>query len=454
MISNYRCCFCASIVAWACSVEGVVADQPVFMQKAAPEHVRVLCYNINWDSIFPDDDPNNHSFRSYNKVAEFRRVITAVNPDIVCLQEIGWDHDPQDVADILDEELPLGGSETWRAHMGSDNVIAARWDMLMPATDTDPTTNRGQAMALVDLPDDEYLTDIYLMNAHFKASGGTTNINRRKQHAAAIIHWIGDIKSPGGAIDLPTDTPVVVLGDLNVYDTDPHEHLGTLVTGDIDPLYEGTYGPDLSPDWDDSDSTDVLPLHNGVGPDFYTWRDDGGGFNPGALDRVIYTDSMLSVGNTYVLNTSSMAVGELAAAGLELNDVLLSPPGYFDHVPLIVDFIVTAASPGELDSDGDGVPDASDVCPGFDDNTDCDLDGVPDGCDVEPNSDSDGIPDACDNCPLVSNSDQLDTDRDGTGDACAAGVPTVSDWGAVVMMLFILTAGTMVFRRRVSVVDS
>ncbi|MCP3686020.1 MAG: S8 family serine peptidase [bacterium] len=33
------------------------------------------------------------------------------------------------------------------------------------------------------------------------------------------------------------------------------------------------------------------------------------------------------------------------------------------------------------DSDGDGVPDDQDVCPGFDDNVDSDGDGVPDGCD-------------------------------------------------------------------------
>ncbi|MCK4659794.1 MAG: endonuclease/exonuclease/phosphatase family protein [Phycisphaerae bacterium] len=351
-IRIYRYWTCALTVAWGISVDGVVADPPSFMQKAAPEHVRILCYNINWDSIFPDDDPDNDPYREYNMVAEFRRVVTAVNPDIVCLQEINWDRDPQDVADILDEELPLEGGETWRAHNGSDNVIAARWDLLMLATDTIPTTNRSQAMALVDLPDDAYRFDLYLMNAHFKAGGDTTNINRRKQHAAAIIHWIGDIKTPGGEVDLPTDTPIVVLGDLNVYDTDPHEHLATLVTGDIDPLYEDTYGPDLSPDWDDTDNTDALPLHNGVGPDFYTWRADGGSYNPGALDRVLYTDSALSVGNSYVLNTTSMAADDLDAAGLEFYDVMLNPPGYYDHLPLIVDFVVPAKLRGDWNNDG------------------------------------------------------------------------------------------------------
>ena len=36
------------------------------------------------------------------------------------------------------------------------------------------------------------------------------------------------------------------------------------------------------------------------------------------------------------------------------------------------------------DSDGDGVPNDEDICPGFDDNIDTDSDGIPDGCDPIP----------------------------------------------------------------------
>ena len=36
-----------------------LAEVPAFMQKPSPEHVRVLCYNINWDAIFEDGDPDN-----------------------------------------------------------------------------------------------------------------------------------------------------------------------------------------------------------------------------------------------------------------------------------------------------------------------------------------------------------------------------------------------------------
>ncbi len=65
---------------------------------------------------------------------------------------------------------------------------------------------------------------------------------------------------------------------------------------------------------------------------------------------------------------------------------------------------------GAPDSDGDGVNDCEDKCPGFDDRID---------------RDGDGVPDACDNCVNLRNPGQEDCDHDGIGDVCeiAAGAP-------------------------------
>ncbi len=93
------------------------------------------------------------------------------------------------------------------------------------------------------------------------------------------------------------------------------------------------------------------------------------------------------------------------------------------------------------DSDGDGLPNATDLCPnvfnplrpldnGVHPDTDGDL--VPDACDVCPllanattcpaptpsDRDGDGVGNALDNCPLVANTNQLDTDGDLKGDVC------------------------------------
>ena len=133
-----------------------------------------------------------------------------------------------------------------------------------------------------------------------------------------------------------------------------------------------------------------------------------------------------------------------------------------------IDDIALTEIGGGPDSDGDGVPDSDDICPGFDDNSDTDGDLVPDGCDPCPNdsendadgdgvcgdvdtcpggddnqnADGDALPDFCDVCPLdeqndadddgicevddnceaVFNPDQADTDGDSFGDACDADI--------------------------------
>jgi endonuclease/exonuclease/phosphatase family metal-dependent hydrolase len=328
------------------SVEQAAGTQPgealpgiEFLKRRSPEHIRVMSFNVGWDSIFPDDDPQNDRWRQDSKGPEFVRILKAVEPDIICLQEINSDRDPQQVGDILDAALPLGNDQTWQTHSGRDNVIAARFELALEADrviHSGSITNIGHAMALVDLPDAEYENDLYLICAHFKSQGGQANIRARQEHADAIIAWIGDAKSPGGEVDLSRGTAIVVLGDLNVYDTDPAHHLTTLLSGDIE--NEDRYGQDLMPDWDETGLADVLPRHNGVGEDVYTWRDDTQEFNPGALDRILYTDSVISVENAFVLNTVIMTEEALEAVGLKAGDVVLDPEtGRYDHLPLAVD---------------------------------------------------------------------------------------------------------------------
>lgn len=80
------------------------------------------------------------------------------------------------------------------------------------------------------------------------------------------------------------------------------------------------------------------------------------------------------------------------------------------------------------DTDGDGICDSVDNCPGIAnaDQADADGDGIGDVCDNCPNdynpdqldSDGDSFADACDNCPNDPNSSQEDADNDGIGDVC------------------------------------
>ena len=69
------------------------------------------------------------------------------------------------------------------------------------------------------------------------------------------------------------------------------------------------------------------------------------------------------------------------------------------------------------DVDSDSVADASDNCPSIanSDQLDADHNGVGDACE---DFDRDGLIGARDNCPFITNALQRDTDADGKGDAC------------------------------------
>jgi hypothetical protein len=311
------------------------------MDRTSPQDLRLFTYNVNWDAIFPDGDPDNHSWREADNSEAFRRLIAVTAPDIACIQEINPDRDPGQVSAIFDEILPLDGGEKWQAISDYDTVIVSKYTLQTDGYELyTPNTpyHLNQAAALVDLPDEIYpQNDFYLICAHFKSSGDQVSIATRQNQADTLIRQAGDLKTPGDYIDLPTGTPFVFAGDFNVYDTDPAHHLETLVTGDI--VYEEQFGGDVEPDWDDTWLTDALPSHQGEGEFFYTWRDDSDPYNPGALDRVIYSDSVMSVANSFVLDTTTLSPELLAQFNLEANDVVLDPSvGTYDHLPIIVDF--------------------------------------------------------------------------------------------------------------------
>jgi hypothetical protein len=126
------------------------------------------------------------------------------------------------------------------------------------------------------------------------------------------------------------------------------------------------------------------------------------------------------------------AIGDLNADGI--TEMLVGAPYRWDGGGEIPPgpgeaFVFTL---GTIDTDGDGVYDQCDVCPGYDDTVD---------------DDSDGLANGCDNCPDDYNPDQSDMDDNGVGDACqyvcgdASGDDAVNIGDAVHIINYIFKGG-------------
>jgi endonuclease/exonuclease/phosphatase family metal-dependent hydrolase len=299
-----------------------------FVDRFDPRTVRLVSYNVNWDKIFPDVDA---------RCAEkFQRVVKALDADVWCLQEIR-DRSAEDVRDLMNAINPLAGGASWHAHKGWSNVIVSKFPLKLTADRTVPAGERELAMALVDLPNDRFKTDLYVLNNHWKCCGDTANDPQRQQMADAIVNWIRDARVSGGAVDVPAGTAFVICGDLNI--VGGPQPVTTLLTGDI--IDEARYGRDGPPDWDDTPLADLHPRHNADGSDDYTWRNDNDKWPPGRLDYIVYSDSVLEAVHKYVLNTTAMPENLLRKTRLEPFDIALDDVGReYDHLPLVVDFRV------------------------------------------------------------------------------------------------------------------
>lgn len=300
--------------------------------KADSSNVRLVTWNTLNDGLFV-------------RPAPFDRILLALQPDIICFQEIN-SGSAAGVQSRLNSVLPLSGGASWQVYKGSDDVIASRWPLSMMADDTVPVTNRGQAMALVDLPDAQYRVNLYVISTHYKCCGslGASEDADRQRHSDANVNWFRDLRTPGGSINLPVATPFVIAGDMNL--VGGPRPLETLLTGDI--YYEAAYGTDSPPDWNGSAIVAATPLQN-AGPAAYTWRRDSSATPPSLLDFVVYSDSVLRVARSYILNTLDLSPSDLGLYGLASTDTAAAS----DHLPVVVDFDLTRHYREDFDDDGD-----------------------------------------------------------------------------------------------------
>ena len=289
---------------------------PILLEKTG---TRLVTYNTLYTGILePDRQP------------KFQRIIQALDPDIIALQEHSeWN----EIGDIISSWFP---EDTWyQGYTFRDLVVLSKYPIINQAN----LISSERTMCALLQTDDPINPYLLILNSHFSCCD---NDDDRQEQVDELVQVLREWRlNDNGPFDLPEGTPMFHVGDFNFVGY--REQIETVTAGNIQD--EGNYGSDFPLDWDGTAITDLFSrqTHKRMA---YTWRSDGSSFNPGKLDYVLYTDSNLSILNHFVLNTLAMPDSVLNEWELEAEDTNEAS----DHLPRIVDFMVTDLGiTGELD---------------------------------------------------------------------------------------------------------
>jgi len=295
----------------------VPSPEIITLEKNEMEHLRILSYNVRQNGLFDS-----------GRQARFERIIKALEPDIMGFQEAYDDNDTNDVNDIealFEDWFP---EVNW--HVSSEwngNFVVSRYPILHQGN------HSWKSMGVLLDTEEDLGTPLFFINSHFSCCDADDN---RQEQVDELMSFVRDLKNGLGPFTLEYGTPIVHVGDFNLVGY--RQQLTTLTDGDI--VDEASYGIDFLPDWDDSPLTDLFSrqTHIRMG---YTWRIDNSEYNPGKLDYILYTDSVLEPVKHFVLNTLAMSEEDLSFYNLNSEDTKIAS----DHLPRVMDIAEDSEEP-------------------------------------------------------------------------------------------------------------
>ena len=279
---------------------------PIPLERKHEDDIRIVTYNT-WNDGFLDEERQPH----------FKRIIQALDPDVIALQE-HWDWD--EIDDIIQSWFP---DEQWHASWTHrDMVVLSRFSIIDDAS----LISSGRTMCALLDTEEELGKNLLIVNSHLSCCGN--NEDRQQQVDEFLSVWREWISNENGPFNLEDETPFVHVGDFNFVGY--RQQVETIRIGDI--VDENEYGEDFLPDWDNTAVVDLFSrhTHKRMG---YTWRSDGSSFNPGKLDYIFYSDATIDTGRHFTLNTLAMEEATLMEYGLEWDDTQEAS----DHLPRVFD---------------------------------------------------------------------------------------------------------------------
>ncbi|CAG0989848.1 hypothetical protein PHYC_02227 [Phycisphaerales bacterium] len=287
----------------------VVFDQEISGEGGAPtlppakpgDGVRVISWNIERSSPVSNPEP-------------FRRILAALEPDIVLMQE--WEEGDESTVIAWFEAAGMTGWSVRKSEgdlsTGGGVLVASRFPIEpFGAAGLSTGGERGQkpvrfVAGVVRSP----VGDILAGSTHLKCCGSKDSPEDRQRMAEAkAINAL--LRASMGARDLSLR---VISGDLNLVGSRPP----------LDLLRAG-----LDVDGSDLDIADALVLGDLA---YSTWRDPKTDFPPGRLDYVMFSDSTADGSSAFVFDAARLSDRSLATLGLRPEDSAAS-----DHLPVVVD---------------------------------------------------------------------------------------------------------------------
>ena len=284
----------------------VPLPDPIPLERKHEDDIRIVTYNT-WNDGFLDEERQPH----------FKRIIQALDPDVIALQE-HWDWD--EIDDIIQSWFP---DEPWYASWTHrDMVVLSRFSIIDDAS----LISSGRTMGALLDTEEELGKNLLIVNSHLSCCA--SNEDRQQQVDEFLSVWREWISNENGPFNLEDETPFVHVGDFNFVGY--RQQVETIRIGDI--VDENEYGEDFLPDWDNTAVVDLFSrhTHKRMG---YTWRSDGSSFNPGKLDYIFYSDATIDTGRHFTLNTLAMEEATLMEYGLEWDDTQEAS----DHLPRVFD---------------------------------------------------------------------------------------------------------------------
>ncbi len=266
--------------------------------------IRIMSYNVLRDDMF-----------DYSKKSAYEHIFKAIQPDIIGFEEI-YGHSAKQTKTAVQDFLDNTSTQWYYEKSSPDIICLSKYPIL--------ATKKLDGNAAFRIKYNQ--KDLVFIIAHLPCCDNNTD---RNSEIDRIMSFVRDIKEGNSGWELDAMTPIIIVGDMNLVGYSSQQK--SFTTGDIH--NENQFGDDFAPDWDDTNFEDAKPVTTGS-PSTITWYEEQNKYNPGRLDYIFYSGSVLELENSFSLFTPKLQLDSLDYYGFEHDDTSWAS----DHIPVVADF--------------------------------------------------------------------------------------------------------------------